>query len=55
MATVTTQYANIVIRLETIALDLNTIKERPGKRWETALAAVITGVVGFLLARFGMG
>lgn len=27
---------------------------QPAKRWETIIAAVITGVVGFLLARFGM-
>ena len=28
---------------------------KPAKRWETVIAAIITGVVGFLLARFGMG
>ena len=27
---------------------------KPGKRWETVIAAVITGVVAFLLARVGM-
>lgn len=27
---------------------------KPAKRWETVIAAVITGVVGFLLARFGL-
>ena len=27
---------------------------KPGKRWDTVIAAIITGVVGFLLARFGM-
>ena len=27
---------------------------KPAKRWETIIAAVITGIVGFLLARFGM-
>ena len=55
MATVSTQYSNISDRLATISADLNAIKERPGKRWETVIAAIITGVVGFLLARFGMG
>lgn len=55
MATVTTQYANIADRLATISADLNVIKEKPGKRWETAIAAIITGVVGFLLAWVGMG
>lgn len=29
-------------------------QSKPGKRWETILAAIITGVVGFLLARFGI-
>ena len=28
---------------------------KPAKRWETVIAAVITGVVGFLPARFGVG
>ena len=28
--------------------------DRATKRWEAVLAALITGVVGFLLARFGM-
>lgn len=54
MATVTTQYSSICDRLASISADLNAIKDRPAKRWETIIAAVITGVVGFLLARFGM-
>lgn len=29
-------------------------QSKHGKRWETVFAAVITGVVGFLLARLGM-
>ena len=54
MATVTTQYTNIASQLATIAADLNAIKEKPGKHWEAVVAALITGAVGFLLARFGM-
>ena len=27
---------------------------KPGKRWDTIITAIITGVVGFLLARLGM-
>lgn len=27
----------------------------PGKRWDAIVVAIITGVVGFLLARFGLG
>ena len=55
MATVTTQYANIADRLASISADLNALKDLPGKRWETVVAAAITGAVGFLLAWFGMG
>lgn len=54
MAAVTTQYANITDRLSTISADLNAIKEKPGKHWEAVVAALITGAVGFLLARFGV-
>ena len=53
MATVATQYSNIPDRLSTISADLNALKERPGRRWEAVVAALITGAVGFLLARFG--
>lgn len=28
---------------------------KPAKRWEAVIAALITGVVGFLLARLGIG
>ena len=29
-------------------------KEKPAKRWDTVIAAIITGVVGFLLAKVGL-
>ena len=35
-------------------LDVDEIKAKPAKRWDTIIAAIITGVVGFLLARFGL-
>lgn len=54
MATVTTQYTNIASQLATISADLNALKERPGRRWETVVAAIITGAVGFLLASVGL-
>ena len=53
MAIVTTQYSNIADRLAAISADLNSIKEHPGKRWEAVVAALITGLVGFLLAKLG--
>lgn len=55
MATVTTQYGNIIDRLASMSADLNMLKDKPSKRWETIVTAIITGVVGFLLARFGLG
>ena len=54
MATVTTQYTNIASQLATISADLNAIKDKPGKRWEAVIASLLTGVVGYLLARFGI-
>ena len=54
MATVTTQYTNIASQLSTISADLNAIKERPGKRWESVVAALLSGAVGFLLAQMGV-
>lgn len=51
MASITTQYSNITDRLSTISADLSAIKDQPGKRWEVVVAALITGAVGFLLAR----
>ena len=32
-----------------------TQQARPAKAWQTVLTAVLTGVVGFLLAKFGIG
>lgn len=32
-----------------------TQQARPAKAWQTVLTAFLTGVVGFLLAKFGMG
>ena len=52
MTAVTTQYSQIITQLANLAADLNTLKERPSRRWDTAVAALITGVVGYLLARF---
>lgn len=50
MTAVTTQYSQIITQLANLAADLNTLKERPSRRWDTAMAALITGVVGYLLA-----
>lgn len=50
-----TKLDTIVEKLDSISVDLTTIKEKPSKRWDTVIAAIITGIVGFLLARFGLG
>lgn len=55
MTAVTTQYSQIIAQLATMSADINALKEKPNKRWETVITAIITGVVGFLLARLGMG
>ena len=55
MTAVTTQYSQIIAQLATMSADINALKEKPNKRWETGITAIITGVVGFLLARLGMG
>ncbi len=54
MTAVTTQYSQIIAQLATMSADLNTLKDRPSRRWETVVAALITGVVGYLLARLGL-
>ena len=51
MATVTTQYGNIIDRLSSMSADLNALKEKPSKRWET----VVAGAIGYLLASIGIG
>ena len=41
-------------KVDGVRIEVDEIKSKPGKRWETIIAAVITGIVGFLLARFGI-
>lgn len=54
MTAVTTQYSQIISQLAALSADLNTLKDRPSRRWETVVAALTTGVVGYLLARLGL-
>ncbi|MCI7152856.1 MAG: hypothetical protein MR952_10515 [Flavonifractor plautii] len=49
-----TRLDTIMDKLDSIALDLTALKEKPSKRWETVVAALITGVVGYLLAAIGL-
>lgn len=45
-------------KVDGLASDLEEIKERPGKRWDSAVktivTAVITAIVAFLLGKFGL-
>ena len=50
-----TKLDTIVDKLDDITARLVAMEGKPGKRWETVVAAIITGVVGFLLAKAGMG
>ena len=45
---------NIIDRLSSMSADLNALKEKPSKRWETVVAAIITGAIGYLLASIGI-
>lgn len=41
-------------KVDSVKSDVDEIKAKPAKRWDTIIAAVITGIVGFLLAKFGL-
>lgn len=42
----TSQQATTERRLETLADDVEVIKEKPAKKWETAVAAIISALIG---------
>ena len=41
-------------KLDGVKSDVDEIKSKPGKRWDTVIAAVISALVGFFLARLGL-
>lgn len=45
VATLTTQYSNIIDRLATISADLNSLKEKPAKRYETLVNSVLQWLI----------
>ena len=47
-----TNYANIMTMLNDIKTDLCAIKEKPAKRWEILIAAVLCAVIGFMFNMF---
>lgn len=53
-ATLSAYYENISAKLTEVAANVTIIKDRPTKRWDTIVTAIITGIVGFMLAKFGL-
>lgn len=45
VATLTTQYSNIIDRLATISADLNSLKEKPAKRYENLVNSVLQWLI----------
>ena len=41
-------------KVDGVKADVDEIKAKPSKRWETIVAALLTGLIGFLLAKFGL-
>ena len=41
-------------KLDGVKADVDEIKSKPGKRWDAIVAAIIAGIVGFLLVKFGL-
>ena len=37
-----------------VKADVDEIKSKPAKRWDAIIVALISGVVGFVLAKFGI-
>lgn len=55
LATVSAYYSSITAQLNSISRDVSELKSQPSKRWETIITAIITGVVGFVLAKIQLG
>lgn len=41
-------------KVDSVKSDVDEIKSKPAKRWDAVIAAVISGIVMFLLGHFGM-
>ena len=42
----TAQQATTDTQIETLTSDVNELKEKPAKRWETVIAAIISALIG---------
>lgn len=54
VAVVKTKQEHMDESMNEIKGKIQAILDKPGKRWETIVAAVITGIVGYLLAQLGV-
>lgn len=50
-----TQYGQIMETLGTLKAEISTLKEKPARRWENIITAIITNVVSFALGMFLRG
>ena len=41
-------------KVDAVKQDVDEIKSKPAKRWDAIIAALIAGIVGFVLAKFGL-
>lgn len=41
-------------KVDGVKIDVDEIKSKPAKRWDAVIAAVISGIVMFLLGHFGI-
>lgn len=54
LSVVSTQYAQIISQLSALSADIAALKDKPAKRWDTVIAAAISALVGFALAKLGV-
>ena len=50
-----TQYGQIMETLGTLKAEISTLKEKPARRWESIITAIINNVVSFALGMFLRG
>lgn len=41
-------------KVDGVKLDVDEIKSKPAKRWDAVIVAIISAIVGFVFARFGI-
>lgn len=46
---------SVSTRLSTLSQDVDEMKERPAKRWDAIVAAIISAIVGLLVGWLGRG